>query len=162
TSVLRGAAYAAFNGSLPAQPRQSAIAAEYAHATAPLRRLVDRYAGEVCVALCAQQPVPAWVLAALPGLPVTMQLADRRASKYERAVVDLVEATAMASHVGEVFDGTIVEIAQYDTKKGVVMLRDPAIEAPIASGADLPLGAAIKVKLVSADLATRSIRFEPA
>ncbi|MEO5624516.1 MAG: RNB domain-containing ribonuclease, partial [Dokdonella sp.] len=162
TSVLRGAAYAAFNGSLPVQPRQSAIAAEYAHATAPLRRLVDRYAGEVCVALCAQQPVPAWVLAALPGLPATMQLADRRASKYERAVVDLVEATVMASHVGDIFDGTIVEIAHDDTKKGIVMLRDPAIEAPIAGGADLPLGAAIKVKLVAADVATRSIQFVPA
>ena len=67
----------------------------------------------------------------------------------------------MAAHVGEVFDGTIVEIAHDDAKKGVVMLRDPAIEAPIAGNADLPLGAAIKVKLVSADTPKRTLLFEP-
>jgi exoribonuclease R len=161
TSVLRGAGYVAFNGSLPAQPRQSALAAEYAHATAPLRRLVDRYTGEVCVALCAKQPVPAWASTALPGLPATMQASDRRASQYERAVIDLVEATVMAPHVGETFDGAIVEIAHDDARKGVVMLRDPAIEAPVSGSADLPLGADIKVKLVEADPATCTVRFEP-
>ena len=73
TTVLRGAGYAAFNGAVPAQPLHWALASEYAHATAPLRRLVDRYVGETCVALCAGQPIPEWVLAALPGLPATMQ-----------------------------------------------------------------------------------------
>ncbi len=162
TSVLRGAGYVAFNGNVPAQPRQSALAAEYAHATAPLRRLVDRYTGEVCVALCAQQPVPEWALAALPGLPATMQASDRRAHKYERAVIDLVESIVMAPRVGQLFDATIVEVAPTDLRQGIAMLRDPAIEAPIASAANLPLGAAIKVKLVAADAATRSIGFEPA
>ncbi|MEO5621908.1 MAG: RNB domain-containing ribonuclease [Dokdonella sp.] len=162
TSVLRGAGYVAFNGTLPAQPRQSALAAEYAHATAPLRRLVDRYTGEVCVALCAQQPVPAWALAALPGLPATMQASDRRAHKYERAVIDLVESIVMAPRVGQLFDATIVEVTPNDLRQGIAMLRDPAIEAPIAGAANLPLGAAIKVKLVAVDPSTRTIRFEPA
>lgn len=162
TSLLRGAGYVAFDGSVPAQPRHSALAGEYAHVTAPLRRLVDRHAGEVCVALCAKQPVPAWVLAALPSLPLTMQVSDRRANQYERAVVDLVEATVMAPHVGEIFDGTIVELAHDDARKGIVMLREPAIEAGIAGSADLPLGASIKVKLVEADPGRRTLRFEPA
>ena len=162
TSILRGAGYVAFDGSLPTQPRQSALAAEYAHATAPLRRLVDRYAGEVCIAVCAKQPVPAWVAAALPGLPATMQAADRRASQYERAVIDLVEATVMAPHVGDVFEGAIVEIARDDPRKGVVMLREPAIEAPVSGGADLPLGASMRVRLVVSDPLARTIRFEPA
>ena len=53
TSLLRGAGYTAFDGGVPEQATHAAVAAEYAHATAPLRRLVDRYVGAVCLALCA-------------------------------------------------------------------------------------------------------------
>ena len=159
TSVLRGAGYAAFHGSLPEQPMQSAIAAEYTHATAPLRRLVDRYTGEVCVALCVKQSVPDWVLAALPGLPATMQASGHRANQYEKAVLDLAEAAALAGRVGEQFDGAIVEVAA-DGGKGVVMLRDPAVEAGVTSARALPLGADVKVTLVEADPVKRATRFE--
>ena len=65
TLLFRGAGYQAFRGTLPEQPMHAAIAAPYAHVTAPLRRLVDRYAGEICVAICAGQPVPEWVAATL-------------------------------------------------------------------------------------------------
>ena len=58
TTVLRGAGYAAFDGALPEQPMHSALAGEYTHATAPLRRLVDRYTGEVCLAPAAPPPPP--------------------------------------------------------------------------------------------------------
>jgi exoribonuclease R len=44
TRLLRGSGYAGFNGEVPEQHQHSAIAAAYAHVTAPLRRLVDRYA----------------------------------------------------------------------------------------------------------------------
>jgi exoribonuclease R len=161
TSVLRGAGYVAFDGTLPAYTQQSALATEYAHATAPLRRLVDRYVGEVCVAVCAKQPVPGWVRVALPGLPLTMQAADRRAGQYERSVVDLVEAMVMSSRVGEVFDGTVVEVTRDDARRGVIVLREPAIEATVVGSADLPLGATIKVKLIEADPVKRIVRFEP-
>ncbi len=160
TTVLRGAGYTAFNGAVPEQPMHWALAAEYAHATAPLRRLVDRYVGEVCVALCASQPVPGWALAALPGLPATMQESDRRASRFEHAVVDLTEAVTMASRVGELFDGAIVELTANNPEQGIVMVRDPAIEAQVNGSANLPLGASVKVKLVEADPDTRSTRFE--
>jgi exoribonuclease R len=181
TTVLRGAGYAAFNGSLPDQPMHSAIAAEYAHVTAPMRRLVDRYASEVCVALCAQQPVPQWALDGLPGLPDTMQASDRRAHQYERAVVDLVESVLLAPRVGESFDGAIVEVAAPKTwhgggsrtgagsvgggnggaaHGGIVMLRDPAIEAHVSSSSELALGANVSVKLVEADPSKRSTQFK--
>lgn len=163
TSMLRGAGYTAFNGSVPAQPQQSAIAAEYAHATAPLRRLGDRYVGEVCVALCANQPVPAWAIAALPGLPATMQVADRRAHQYERAVIDLIEAAVLASRVGDNFEGTIIEVAnpgRHASTGGIVMLRDPAIEAHVTSSSSLALGEDVHVQLTAADPATHSVQFE--
>jgi exoribonuclease R len=160
TTVLRGAGYAAFDGSLPAQPRHSALASTYTHATAPLRRLVDRYTGEVCVALCAGRPVPDWVLAALPGLPDTMQSSGHRASRYEHAILDLAEAAVMAPRVGQVFDGAIVDTEHDDARKGVVMVRQPAIEARVGAGGALPLGEGVKVRLVEADPARRSTRFE--
>jgi exoribonuclease R len=162
TSVLRGAGYVAFDGALPAYAMQSALATEYAHATAPLRRLVDRYVGEVCVAVCAKQSVPDWVRTALPGLPLTMQAADRRAGQYERAVVDLVEAMVMAPRVGDVFDGTVVEVTRDDARRGVIVLREPAIEAAVEGSAELPLGESIRVRLVEADPMRRRTRFEPA
>ncbi len=69
TRLLRGSGYVGFDGEVPADPIHAALASEYAHVTAPLRRLGDRYAGEICVALCAGTEVPAWVLEKLHVLP---------------------------------------------------------------------------------------------
>jgi exoribonuclease R len=137
----------------------SALAAQYTHATAPLRRLVDRYTGEICVALCAGQPVPEWVLAALPGLPTTMQACGHRAGQYESAVLNLAEAVVLASRVGEVFPGAIVEVDHEDPHRGTVIVREPAIEAGVSGADALPLGADVKVSLVEADPVRRVTRF---
>src|SRR3954449_8419101 len=67
TRLLRGSGYVGFDGEVPVDPQHSALASEYAHVTAPLRRLGDRYAGEICVALCAGTEVPSWVLEELHG-----------------------------------------------------------------------------------------------
>ena len=66
-TLLRGAAYTAFDGRRPRSRCTAGMGAPYAHVTAPLRRLVDRYASEVCLAVHAGTPVPEWVRAALPG-----------------------------------------------------------------------------------------------
>lgn len=162
TSVLRGAGYSAFDGQLPSQPLQAAIAAEYAHVTAPMRRLVDRYANEACVALCAGLPVPEWVRSALPGLPETMESSDRRAHQYERAIIDLAQAVILAPRVGETFAGAIVELRHSGgdaaAQAGIVMLRDPPLEAHVASSRPLVLGAEVTACLMQADPATRSVR----
>src|SRR5204862_7816733 len=103
--LLRGSGYVAFDGEMPADPIHAALASEYAHVTAPLRRLGDRYAGEICVALCAGTEVPDWVRAALPDLPKTLQSSASRAHSYERAVLDLVEAGVLADEVGTEYAG---------------------------------------------------------
>ncbi len=157
--LLRGSGYVAFDGELPAESLHSALVSEYAHVTAPLRRLVDRYAGEVCVALCAEQPVPEWVLAALPALPKTMQQSGGRARSYEKAVFDLVEAGLLAHRVGESFAGVVVSVDEKDPMRGVVMLRDPGVEAPVVGSEALPLGSDVQVTLASADVGTRSVEF---
>lgn len=158
--LLRGSGYVGFNGGTPEQPEHSALASEYAHVTAPLRRLADRYAGEVCVALCAGDEVPAWVLEKLDVLPRTMQSADHRAHQYENAVLDLVEAAVLHPHVGEEFTGVVVQVDDNDPRRGDIVVQQPAIEASVSSGEPLPLGSHIRARLVEADVQTRSVRFE--
>lgn len=160
TRLLRGSGYAAFDGEVPAQPLHAALAAEYAHVTAPLRRLGDRYAGEVCLALCAGTEVPGWVRERLPELPGILQASGQRAGRYQRAVVDLVEAGVLAPRVGEVFAGVVVDVDDDDPRKGDVTVDAVAVEARVTASSDLPLGTDVRVRLVAADVATRQVAFE--
>jgi exoribonuclease R len=157
TLLFRGAGYAVFDGTPPEQAEHAAIAAPYAHCTAPLRRLVDRYAGEICLALCAGAPVPGWVTEALPSLPGEMDDSNRRANKFERGIVDLVEAMVLAPRLGETFTGAVLE-ADLDGDAGVLQLADPAVEAVI-KGAGLVLGEQVQATLVAADLLTGKVSF---
>lgn len=159
TRLLRGSGYVGFDGELPAQPEHAAIAGEYAHVTAPLRRLVDRYAGEVCLSLCAGTPVPQWVLDRLHDVPERMVSSGQLAARYERAVLDLVEAVALSDRVGETFTAVVVEVDEKDPTKGEITIAEPAIEAKVTSAAPLPLGGDIRVRLEAADVATRRVLF---
>jgi exoribonuclease R len=159
TRLLRGSGYVAFDGETPAQPLHSALNAEYAHVTAPLRRLGDRYASEVCVALTAGEEVPAWVHAALPGLAREMQQSQQRASRYERMVLDLVEAGLLQHRVGESFDAVVVDVDEKDHTRGLVTVADPAIEAPVVSASEVPLGVDVRVRLTTADVERRKVEF---
>lgn len=157
TVLLRGSGYEAFDGAGPGNARHEGIAAPYAHATAPLRRLVDRYVSEVCVAVNASAEVPAWARAALPALPETMKRSAQRASQYEAGVVSAVEAAVLERSVGREFDAVVVEVDR-DGEGGTVQLTEPAVTAH-AKG-ELPLGERVRVRLTLADVALRQIRFE--
>ena len=159
TRLLRGSGYAAFEGEVPAEHEHAAIAAPYAHVTAPLRRLGDRYALEVCVALSAGEQVPDWVLAALPDLPKALEESARRAGAYERAVLDVIEAGLLAGRVGEEFAGVITSVREDDPHRGVVVLSDMGVEAPVAGDRALPVGTQVTVRLETADLASRKVAF---
>lgn len=155
--LLRGSGYVAFDGQPPAQPQHAALASEYAHVTAPIRRLGDRYAGEVCLALCAGTEVPDWVKSALPDLPRTLQSSGGRARSYENAVLDLVEAGVLARRVGEVFDGVVVDVDEKDERRGVALVHDPDVEARVVSATPLPLGTDVRVRLTVADVEKRAV-----
>ena len=157
-TLLRGAAYTSFDGSPPSPSEHSGIGAPYAHVTAPLRRLVDRYASEICLALHAHRPVPEWARAALATLPDEMQRADHLAHEVDRAVVDATEAWLLRDRIGDVFDAIVIDA---DEHAGTVVLDDPPVRAR-CSGANLPIGERIQVRLVAADVAARSVRFERA
>ena len=156
TTLFRGAGYAAFDGAVPEQPLHAALATPYAHCTAPLRRLVDRFVTQVCLSLCAGEPVPEWARRALPDLPDLMAASDARARKYERGVTALVEALVLSPHVGQRFAATVVEYDERRTR-GEVQVEEPAVLAPFDGPA--ALGAEISVLLEAADLETGRVLF---
>jgi VacB/RNase II family 3'-5' exoribonuclease len=153
TGLLRGAGYEAFDGAPPQQPTHAGIGAPYAHVTAPLRRLADRFGTEVCLAICAGSDVPDWVREALPSLGEVMHASDRRASAADRAAIDLAEAWELAGRVGQTFDAIVVRA---DDEGGEVMLVDPPVVAR-CTGVGLPEGRHVTVRLTRVDEDRRRI-----
>jgi exoribonuclease R len=151
--LMRGAGYRAFEGQAPVDSGHGAVAAPYAHVTAPLRRLADRYATEVCLALHSGAEVPDWVRQALPRLPEVMTASGRVAGAAERGAVDLVEAVLLAGRVGEVFEAAVL-----DVDPGVVALEDPPVRAR-CEGDGLVPGTQVRVRLVEADPSRRKVVF---
>ncbi|MBE7325261.1 RNB domain-containing ribonuclease [Nocardioides sp. Y6] len=160
TRLFRGSGYEGFAGTLPEHTGHAAVASDYAHVTAPLRRLVDRYAGEICVALCAGHDVPGWVLDKLESVPQVMRETGTLAGRYERAVLDLTEAVLLQDRVGETFTATVLEVDEKKPGRGEITIPDPAIEARIDGERALPLGDEVTVRLAEADVAERLVRFE--
>lgn len=155
--LFRGAGYVVFDGDLPAERTQAAIGAAYAHATAPLRRLVDRWVLVICLAVSEGVEVPGWVRESLPLLPDLMRASGQRASKLDRESIDRVEAALLAPHIGERFDATVVELR--DKGRGQIQIANPAITATVAVPGGNAAGAALSVRLVRADISTGAIEF---
>jgi exoribonuclease R len=166
TTLLRGAGYTVFrDGAVPEHPTHAAVAAPYAHCTAPLRRLVDRYATEICLAAVGGAPVPEWVLTELDALPGRMTEGTRRSGAAERGCVDLVEAALLAGRVGEVFEGCVVDVDEREPTVGTVQLESPAVVARVGGGrVPLPLGERVRVRLTEVDAGPGAprVRFAPA
>jgi exoribonuclease R len=156
TVLLRGSGYEAFDGAPPPHPVHAGVGAHYAHATAPLRRLVDRYVGEVCLAASAGTEIAEWARAALPALPETMDRSNRRAQQYEAGIVSTIEAAVLERRVGETFAAVVVEVDE-DDGGGTVQLTEPAVAAKCEG--DLPLGERVRVRLALADVVKRQVRF---
>ena len=130
------------------------IAAPYAHATAPLRRLADRYVLDLACELEDGAPSPA-TLAALPALAEVMERAETMAGGVDRAAIDLVEAVILRDRVGEVFRATVVDRSGDRTR---IQLADPPVRASVAADATAP-GEEIDVRLTEADVAQRRLDF---
>ena len=155
---LRGAGYVAFEDhDLPEDPLHSAIASTYAHVTAPLRRLCDRFANEIVVAHCADHAPPTWAIEALEELPGLMGAAGQRDRNLERAVIDFVEAVVLAPRVGETFRAIVTDIDE-ERDRGRLQITDPAVVARIPAEG-LVLGAEITVRLEDAVPDERTVRF---
>jgi exoribonuclease R len=149
-----GASYAPFTEGVV--PWHAAMAATYSHATAPLRRLGDRYVVEAAVAVSSGREVPAFVAEAFERLPQVMRDAESRANRIDRDVVDLVEAVVLHGRDGEMFDAVVTDV---DDRGARIQLRDPAVVARVGAHRVVP-GDDLRVRLVSADPASRRLEFE--
>ncbi len=158
TALLRGSGYLALGDPavavLPGAAWHTGVAAPYAHVTAPLRRLVDRFASECCLAACRGEVPPEWVGTALPELPRLMAASDRRANAVERAYLDAVEAAMLRGREGETFAAVVLDA---DEKSGTIQLVEPPVRAR-CDGA-MPLGERVTVRVVDASVADRRLRF---
>jgi exoribonuclease R len=152
----RGASYEPYRDGVV--PWHAAIAATYAHATAPLRRLADRCVLDAVVAVAAGDPVPDHVVRALPDLPEAMRRADTRASRVDRAVIDLLEAVALHGREGDEFEATVVSV---EGRHAQVQLDDVAVVARVEHAGWDP-GEAVRLRLVGADPVRRRVDFAPA
>jgi len=157
--LFRGAGYEAMDGTVPADPMQSALAAPYAHVTAPLRRLVDRWGLVVCEALSAGREVPGWARDSLHELPSLMGASTRRASQLDAGSIARVEAAVLSDRVGDRFDATVLELRN---GSAVIQLVDPAVTATCPAPPEARPGARLPVVLEGADIRTGTVRFRAA
>jgi len=159
TTLFRGAGYVAFTAGPPPPPHDhAALAMPYAHVTAPLRRLVDRYGTAVCVAHAAGQDPPDWATAGLADLPGVMAAADERSASFERGVIGLVEALVLEPLVGQSVTGTVVSAGP---DRARLHCTDPAVQVELAV-AGLGLGAPVTVRIEAVDLDQGTVRTAPA
>lgn len=136
-------------------PWHAAMAATYAHATAPLRRLADRAVVEAALAVANGRPVPDAVHASFASLPEVMERADAVSNRLDRAVLDLVEAVVLQERVGEVFRAVVTDT---DERGARIQLCDVAVVARVNANGLAP-GDDVQVRLVETSPERRQVRF---
>jgi exoribonuclease R len=139
--ALGAARYQVLEGPPSAADRHAAVGGLYAHATAPLRRLADRYLLDLLVGVPADRTL-------LQRLAATMDAADARAARYERELLDLVESAALAPRVGEVFAAVVLAA---DARSARIQIAEPPIVTTLSGADGLAAGDAVRVRLVEAD-----------
>ena len=138
-----GASYAPYQAGV--KPWHVAMAATYAHATAPLRRLADRYVVRAALAIANGQDVPETVSQAFAKLPPVMARADNLGGQIERAVVDLAEAVMLKGSDGRIFPAIVTDV---DERGARMQLRDEPVVARVDAHGLQP-GDAICVRLLA-------------
>lgn len=136
-------------------PWHSAVAAPYAHSTAPLRRLADRYVIEAALEIANGRTVPERIQKAFEALPDVMQKADALSGQVTHAVIDLAETVILQGGEGTNFTAVVTDV---DERGARIQLSSPAVVARIKANGLKP-GDELTVRLDSADPETRSVRF---
>ncbi len=172
-SLLRGAGYQQFglaggsqaggaggadgaNGTDGTEPSiHAGIGGHYAHVTAPLRRLVDRFATGICLAIASSQPIPEWVTANVDQVLSTMKSSGQTASAVDRACLNLTEAVVLQPWVGQNFNATVLNSDGGDKAK--ILVEEPPILTTCVGGPNE--ASTVKVTLIEAEPAARKVRF---
>jgi len=154
-----GATYASYNESK--KPWHAAVAATYAHATAPLRRLADRYVVEAALALANGRSLPQQVAEAFDKLPPVMARADGLAGRTDAAVLDLAEAIMLRGREGELFDARVID--EGDRGRITAQLAKLPVVVRLNENSDWPrkvrYGEHLRLRLDHIDLEARKAQF---
>ncbi len=148
--ALGGASYRVLQGAPTPDDAHAAVGGLYAHATAPLRRLADRYLLEELVG----DAVDAETFARLAHV---MELSDALAARYEHAIVDLVESRLLEGREGEVFDACVLSVGGPLR----IQIAVPPIVATLPEGHGLDPGDAVRVRLAQVDIEEGRLHFRP-
>ncbi len=133
-----------------AKPWHAALAASYAHATAPMRRLADRYVLDLLLAQFAKdEQAVRDLLAVMAQLPPVMEVAERRASNVHRESLDLIETLMLSPFIGAELAATIIDVTPGSWQ---VQIQEPAVvrRVRVEKGLAAKLGATVRVRVVAA------------
>ena len=163
--LLRGSGYERVetldDGSAPDPsdvPVHSGVGGPYAHVTAPLRRLIDRFGLEYCLAIAAHRrgetekvEVPEWVTSGVDEAISVMASSGQLASRVDRACLDLTEAVVLEPWLGHAFDAAVLHDRGEEVE---VFVFEPPVFARCVgtTAAGVPAeGTAQRISLVAAD-----------
>lgn len=138
------------------RPWHAAMAATYAHATAPLRRLADRYVVTAALAVANGKAVPEAASAAFETLPQVMARADARSAQLDRAAIDMAEALMLQGREGETFRAVVTDI---DERGARMQLCDLPVVARVAAHR-VEIGDEMTVRLTAADPGRPATEFQ--
>ncbi len=158
--LMKGADYVAFDGAPPEHTRHAALAMEYAHCTAPLRRLADRYSLDLLVSLRAGERPSTDAVATLFTLPKIMDEAERRSNQLEREVVDVSEAWELRGDVGKSFTALVLDVK---ANRIDAQLVEKPVRASIPVDGNAPalgLGTRVRVRLVGVEVEAGKTEFQ--
>ena len=137
-------------------PWHAAMAATYAHATAPLRRLADRYVVDTVLAIANGRPAPTAATLAFAKLPKVMARADNQAGQIDRVVIDMAEAAMLQGQIGEAFEAVVTDI---DERGARMQLCELPVVARVTAH-KVEVGDRLVVRLTAADPAQGTAQFE--
>ncbi|MFV0634177.1 ribonuclease catalytic domain-containing protein [Demequina sp.] len=145
TRLFRGARWAAFDVAagvpVPSPATHGALAAPYAHVTAPLRRLVDRYATEAALSAFTGRALQDWARAGLERAAQDTARGAALAGDVERRCVDALESVVLRGWKGHVFEAVGID-------RTTVQLREPPVVGPCET--PVPVGEAVAVVVAEA------------
>lgn len=124
--------------------------------TAPLRRLSDRFAAEVCLALSTGSELPTWVSTRAHDVVASMRASSHLAAQVDKACLNLTEATVLAPWVGSIFSAIVVHNNEKRQRSRLFVANPPVFAASIGTP---EMGRETAVSLITADTATREVLF---
>lgn len=152
--LLRGSGYVSVHNGTPEV--HAGVGGYYSHVTAPLRRLIDRFATEHCLAIATNTEVPAWVTAVEEQVLESMKFTSIHASQVDNACLDLAEATVLKFWEGQNFQSVVLTSEPEKNQARLFILNPPVLAK--CSGAPMQ-GTHQEVTLVKADVVKREVLF---